>query len=146
MEMYFWTVWLAIFVIALIIEVSVSGLISIWISLAALITLPFSFIDGLPFWGEIIIFVALCLILLAATRPFVKKILNKREDIKTNVDSLVGRTFELIKDVEELSVGEVKINGVYWDCESIDNKKIEKGKKVKVIEIKGNKLIVEEVK
>ena len=82
MESWMWVVWLAIFALTMIIEVSVSGLVSIWISLAALITLALSFIPNLSYWGEIIIFVVLSLILLASTRPFVKKILKNISFVK----------------------------------------------------------------
>lgn len=144
MENWMWVLWLAIFAIAMIVEVSVSGLISIWISLAALITLPMSFIDGLPFWGEIIIFVSLSLILLAATRPFVKKFLKDKEAIKTNLEGLIGEKTRLIKKIEGLNFGEVKINGVTWDCKSYDGKSIEVDKIVEIIKLEGNKLIVKE--
>lgn len=145
MENWMWVLWLAIFAIAMIVEVSVSGLISIWISLAALITLPMSFIDGLPFWGEIIIFVSLSLILLAATRPFVKKFLKDKEAIKTNLEGLIGEKTRLIKKIEGLNFGEVKINGVTWDCKSYDGKSIEVDKIVEIIKLEGNKLIVKEI-
>ena len=128
MESWMWVVWLAIFALTMIIEVSVSGLVSIWISLAALITLALSFIPNLPYWGEIIIFVVLSLILLASTRPFVKKILKNKKEIKTNTQSLIGQKIVLIKTVEEFSVGEAKINGVVWDCKSYDDSVIEKVK------------------
>lgn len=146
MESWMWVVWLAIFALTMIIEVSVSGLVSIWISLAALITLALSFIPNLPYWGEIIIFVVVSLILLASTRPVVKKILKNKEEIKTNTQSLIGQKIVLIKTVEEFSVGEAKINGVVWDCKSYDDSVIEKGKIVEIIKIDGNKLIVKEVK
>lgn len=73
MEQYMWIVWLVVCFISLIVEVSISGLVSIWISIAALICLGLSFINGLPWWGEIIIFIGVGFILLLLTRPLVKK-------------------------------------------------------------------------
>ncbi len=145
MESWMWVLWLAIFAIAMIVEVSVSGLISIWISLAALITLPLSFIEGLPFWGEIIIFISLSLILLAVTRPFVRKFLKEKEAIKTNLEGLIGEKVKLTKKIEGLNLGEAKINGVNWDCKSIDGKAIKEGKVVEIVKLEGNKLVVKEI-
>lgn len=145
MEEWMWVVWLIIFAITMIVEVSVSGLVSVWISLAALVTLCLSFINGLPYWGEMIIFIGLSFILLAVTRPFVKKLLKAKEEPKTNLELLIGKQIKLEKKVEPLSIGEVKINGVTWDCETEGNSTIEQGKVVKIVGIKGNKLIVKEV-
>lgn len=146
MEEWIWVVWLAIFAITMIVEVCVPDLVSIWFSLSALITLFFSFIEGLPYWGEIIIFVGLSLILLALTRKFVKKFLKSKETVKTNLNSFIGKEFKLEKTIEPFSKGEIKINGVAWDCDTKDNSKIEKGKIIIIKEIQGNKLIVEELK
>lgn len=146
MEEWMWVVWLAIFAITMIVEVCVPDLVSIWFSLSALITLLFSFIEGLPYWGEIIIFVGLSLILLALTRKFVKKFLKSKETVKTNLNSFIGKEFKLEKTIEPFSKGEIKINGVAWDCDTRDNSKIEKGKIIIIKEIQGNKLIVEELK
>ena len=146
MEEWMRVVWLAIFAITMIVEVCVPDLVSIWFSLSALITLFFSFIEGLPYWGEIIIFVGLSLILLALTRKFVKKFLKSKETVKTNLNSFIGKEFKLEKTIEPFSKGEIKINGVAWDCDTRDNSKIEKGKIIIIKEIQGNKLIVEELK
>ena len=51
-----------------------------------------------------------------------------------------------MKQIDKFSVGELKINGVIWDCETEDGSIIEEGKLVQIISIKGNKLIVKEVK
>lgn len=146
MEQWMWIIWLVIFAVTMIVEVCVPDLVSIWFALSALATLCFSFIEGLPYWGEIIIFVGLSLILLASTRKFVKKFLKSKETVKTNLSTLIGKEYILDKTIEPFSKGEVIINGVAWDCETKDNSTIEKGKIIKIKEIQGNKLIVEEIK
>ena len=145
MEPYMWIVWLVILVAALIVEAVTFDLVSIWFAIAALFSLIFSFIPGLPFWGEIIIFTGISLILLIATRPFVKKFMNSNQS-KSNLDLLINTEHKLLKQIDKFSVGELKINGVIWDCETEDGSIIEKGKLVQIISIKGNKLIVKEVK
>lgn len=146
MEEWMWVVWLVVFAITIIVEVCVPDLVSLWFAIAALATLGLSFIEGLPYWGEIIIFVGLSFILLASTRKFVKKFLKAKEATKTNLDTLINKEFKVVKKIEPFSKGEVVINGVYRDCETEDNSIIEKDKIIVVKKIKGNKLIVEEVK
>ena len=63
---------------------------------------------------------------------------------KTNLDLLIGTKHVLLKQIDKFSVGELKINGVVWDCESEDEAVIEKGKTVIILSIRGNKLIVKE--
>lgn len=146
MEQYFFIVWIVICAISLIVEVSVSGLVSIWIAASALVCIGLSFIDGLPWWGEIIIFIGLSLLFLILTRPLVNRIMKNKKELKTNLQSLIGNKYKVVKTITKDSIGELKINGVYWDAESFDNQEILEGKIVEVIEIKGNKLIVKEVK
>ena len=66
--------------------------------------------------------------------------------IQANLDLLINTEHILLKQIDKFSVGELKINGVIWDCETEDGSIIEKGKLVQIISIKGNKLIVKEVK
>ena len=109
-----------------------------------LIKEPFNLSSSIT-WGEIIIFTGISLILLIATRPFVKKFMNSNQS-KSNLDLLINTEHILLKQIDKFSVGELKINGVIWDCETEDGSIIEKGKLVQIISIKGNKLIVKEVK
>ena len=69
----------------------------------------------------------------------------KNNHEKTNLDSVIGTTHKLLKKIDE-EPGEVKINGVVWRVSSKNKKPISENKKVKIIELDGNKFIVEEVK
>lgn len=146
MEEWMWAIWLGIFVVTLVIEVSVSGLISVWFAISALITMCLSFIPGLNYYWEILIFIVLSFVLLIATRPLAKKLLKDKTNSKTNLNLLIGKEIKLVKKIEPLSKGEAIINGVAWDCESEDNSTIEENSIVEIVSIKGNKLIVKEKK
>ena len=82
-------IWLAVVVVMIIAEVSTAQLVSIWFvigGIAALITSLFS--DNILL--QIMVFVAVTLVTLLATRPLVKKILHfKKED--TNAGRYIGR-------------------------------------------------------
>ena len=76
---YLWIVWLSVFVIGLIIETGTTELVSIFFSFGALIAMIISFIPGVEWWVQLIIFVVLSGASLAALRPIVKKYLNKEK-------------------------------------------------------------------
>ena len=54
-----WLVWLGMFVLSLILEASTEALVSIWFAAGALVSLGCSFIPGLPYRGEVIVFFAI---------------------------------------------------------------------------------------
>ena len=61
MEQYMWIVWLSLFVVMVIIEVSGPALLSIWFAFGSLVSLIVSLIPGVPWWVELIIFIAISL-------------------------------------------------------------------------------------
>ncbi len=141
---YLWIVWLSVFVIGLIIETGTTELVSIFFSFGALIAMIISFIPGVEWWVQLIIFVVLSGASLAALRPIVKKYLNK-EKRDTNVDEYIGKKVNVI-DVNNDGTPEVKLNGLIWRIEPVDEEeKIIVGEKVEIVTIKGNKLIVRKV-
>ena len=144
MAEYMWIVWLSVFVVALIIEASTTELVSVFFAFGALVAMIISFIPGVEWWIQLIIFVVLSGASLAALRPLVKKYFNK-EKRSTNVDELIGKRANVI-DVNNDGYPEVKINGLIWRIESVnEEEKLEVGQKVEVVVIKGNKLVVRKV-
>lgn len=146
MEAYMWIIWLSIFVIALIIEAFTNEIVSIWFSLGAMIATIISLIGGIDWYIELIIFIVISAASLLCLRPVVNKLL-KRDEVKTNVDEIIGKKGIMQKSADALNCGEVKIAGIVWTAiVQNDNDVIEKGDKVKVLAISGNKLIVTKVK
>lgn len=142
-ESYMYFVWLGIFVIAVIVEALTSELVAVWFVGGAFIAFLTSFIPGLPFWGEILIFVISSLILLFTLRPLVNKTL-KRRQVETNVDEMIGKKAKVIKTISELERGEIKLYGVVWTAESNDPEiTIEEGETIRIVSIEGNKVVVE---
>ena len=146
MEAYMWIVWLAIFVLALVIEALSPELVSIWFAAGAIVSLIVSFIPGAAWWIELIIFVVISATTIFCLRPIIKKFM-KRNVVNSNVDEIIHKKGKMIKGCDELNHGEVKINGVIWTAQSSDESvSIEEGKLVEVLSIDGNKLIVKEIK
>ena len=56
---YMWIIWLAVFLLALVIEGISSEIVSIWFALGALIALLASLIPGVEWWIQLILFVVI---------------------------------------------------------------------------------------
>lgn len=140
-----WIIWLSLFVIMIIIEASGPALVTIWFALGALISLIISFIPGVTWWIELIIFVVISTVALLALRPIFKKYL-KRNVIKTNMDSFVGKKGYVIEDITFLKPGAVKIGDVSWTAIPVNEKEtIHENDVIEVVAISGNKIIVKKV-
>lgn len=145
MEQYMWIIWLSIFVIGLIVEAIGTDLVSVWFSIGSVLALILSFIPGVPFWVEIIVFFVVSVACLLLVRPLARKYL-RGQIVKSNADGLIGRKGMLMEKIDSLHRGLVQIGDVKWTAIGIeDDTKIEKGAVVEIIAISGNKLIVREV-
>ena len=145
MEQYMWIIWLALFVIMIIIEASGPALVSIWFSVGALLALIVSFIPGVAWWIETIVFLVVSTACLIALRPICKRYF-KRNTLNTNVDSFVGKRGYVIEDIEDLKPGAVKIGDVSWTAVPADRKaKILENEIIEVVAVSGNKLVVKKV-
>lgn len=145
MEQYMWIVWLALFVIMLVVEALGPALVSVWFALGALIAMIISFIPGVTWWIEIVVFVVISIAAFFALRPISKRFI-KRNEVKSNVDSLIGKKGYVIEKISFLNPGSCKINDVVWTAVALNEKEeIEKDEVVEVVTIDGNKLIVKKV-
>lgn len=142
MEQFMWIIWLTLFVIAIIIEATTAELVSIFFCAGALVSLIVSFIPGVDWWVEVIVFVIISGASLLGLRPLMTKFLNK-EKRDTNIDEMIGKKGLMIKGCDELNHGEIKVNGVIWTAICADEKEvIKENEKVVIIGVNGNKLIV----
>ena len=140
-----WIVWLALFVIMLVVEAMGPALVSVWFSFGALIALIISFIPNIPWWIEVIVFIVISIATLFALRPVVRRYI-KRNNYKTNVDSFVGKRGYVIEDITLLQPGAVKIGDVSWTAVPVNkDDKILENEIIEVVAVNGNKLTVKKV-
>ena len=134
-------IWLFIIIILIFLEAITVNLVTIWYIASALISLVLSlFID--EFFIQFLVFVVLGTILLITTRKQLIKLMGKK-DIKTNLDRVVGMTGIVTSDISKNAPGSVKVDGKEWTAFS--DKKISASSTVRVLNIEGVKLKVEEV-
>lgn len=145
MEQYLWIIWLAIFVLAIVVESLSADLTPIWFAFGSIIALIISFIPGVAWWVQLIIFLVISILTLLCLRPLAKRLL-KRNIVSSNIDEMAGKKGIMIKGYDELNRGEVKINDVIWTAINVDESApIPAGTKVVVIAVNGNKLIVRSI-
>ena len=140
MNLMIW-VWLGAIVVFGVAELITEGMVSIWFVAGALAALAASMID-LPVSVQVLAFVIVSAIALAASRPLVRRFLN-RPGIPTNADRIVGMTAQVVEPVDnEKASGAVYVDGKTWTARSTDGHSIPAGTQVQVQRIEGVKLIV----
>ena len=143
-EQYMLWVWLALFVIAFIVEASTQELVSIWFGIGSLVALC---VCGFaPFWVEFIVFSVVTVVALLLTRPLVKKLMDRNVRF-TNSDENVGRLVLLEKEVTKFNPGEVRLSGIVYTAILPENsvEEISKGSVVEIVAFKGNKVVIKKV-
>ena len=137
--------WIGVFVAAIVIETMTMGLTSIWFSGGALAAMIMELLNG-SISLQVIVFLIISLILLFYTRPIAVKHFNQKR-VKTNLDSIIGKSAVVTIPIHNLKEsGQVMLEGKEWTARSTDSsKQFDKDVLVKVVAIRGVKLMVEEV-
>ena len=129
MGMLFWGIVAAGFGL---LELILPGLITIWMSLAAVIVMFLSrFIND---WRiETVLWSIISIILILLTRPFVKKYLNNDKNIDT-------KTILKIENKIDSKTYEVKYKGGVWTA--VSTQELEIGDEVTIEGFEGNKIVI----
>ena len=138
------TIWLAVLVVCVGIEIATMGLTTIWFAGGALVSAILAALNA-PLWLQIVAFFVESLTLLYLTRPVAVKYFNK-DRVKTNVESLIGRQAIVISEIDNLQgIGQVTVGGQEWSARCVkDDVQLPVGSVVVVRSVSGVKLIVEE--
>lgn len=135
--------WLAVGAVAAVIEGLTVQLVSIWFALSAGITALVTLVFRPAFSIQLLVFSLLGLVLLVATRSFVRKKMQVRKE-RTNADRAIGETGIVTKTVGDAYIaGRVLVNGMDWAAKTQDGVSLEPGARVTVKAIQGVTLLVE---
>ena len=137
-------VWLAVMIILIVLEIITVGLTTIWFAGGALVAMFVSALGGGTIL-QIAVFLVVSFVLVIFTRPWAMKYI-KTNHVKTNYEGIIGKVVRITQDVDNLNgTGCAVVNGQEWTVRATeDEKKITAGTLVKVVNISGVKLIVEE--
>ena len=135
--------WLIIVIVMAVIEIITLGLTTIWFAGGALVAFIASLL-GADLAVQIILFIEVSVALMALTRPLAVNYL-KRDRVKTNAESLIGKLGVVKEKVDNLNAqGIVSVEGQEWTARAIDDEMIPLYAVVEVVEIRGVKLMVRE--
>ena len=145
MEAYLPYFWLAVIVVAAVVEGATAQLVSIWF-VAGGVGALIADLCGADFWFQAVIFVVITALTLLVTRPLVRKLLDFKK-VDTNADRYIGKVGIVITEINNtLGVGQVNVLGSIWTARSADGSIVEVGQQVLIKSIEGVKLIVEVTK
>lgn len=133
-------IWLAAFVIFLILEIFTPSMIFIGFSLSALISGIYTYFYPESYYWQIGIFILCSVIMLPFTRRVAKRI-TKEPPQKSNVDALIGQVGLVSKAIDPDLGGQIIIQGETWRV-TADNA-IGLNEKVIIRSVSGTKLHVE---
>jgi len=138
----FTALWTLLAIVLGVVEASTMGLVCIWLCISAVVAALTSLVTS-SLWIQFVVFVAVSAILLASTRPFVKRFVEK-DKIATNADSIIGCKGIVIVDINpEQNVGQVKVNGQIWSARA--DEYLPDGTAVRIDSISGVKVVVSKI-
>lgn len=139
-----WQYWLIASGIFFVGEMFTAGFLIFWLGIAALITMVVSFFVS-NLIVQMTVFIIASVVLIFATKPFVKKFVHVKET-KTNAFSIIGKRALVIKNIDSVNEnGQIKVNGETWTAIGENDDKIEKGTEVEVVSINGVKAVVKPI-
>ena len=135
-------IWLIVAVILGIMEAVTVSLISVWFAIGALAAIIPAYF-GVPFWGQILVFLAVSAIAFAFTKRFFKDVVKVKKQ-PTNSVGLIGTDGIVTAEINNLEgAGKVYISGLTWSARSKNGETIPEGAVVTVDKIEGATLVVE---
>ena len=137
---YGW-LWIAVIVLAIIVEVLSDQLISIWFVPGAVISTFLDFFGVSPIW-QILIVLLLAGAGIALARIFLADKIASRIQ-KTNIDAIIGERCVVTEKIDNYAgCGLVKIKGQVWSARGVGEDDVyEEGSVLHVVAIEGVKVI-----
>lgn len=145
-DVNYWIVlggWIALVLIAVIIELETFDLVSIWFAAGGIAALVFFFLDYDLLWqaGAFAVVSALGLLIL---KMLGKTDRRNHKTIPTNIDAWRGVEVRVTKDFDQDGLGEVKHEGKIWTAKCMEKSQFKVDDLVRIVKVEGNKIIVKE--
>ena len=142
MDTYGWLIWLGLMIAFGAVEAATVNMVSVWFVGGALVALITQLLGG-SVRLQIVLFLAVSTVLLAALRPFVRKFVTPRRTA-TNADMVLGREAYLLETADNLrGTGTLKLDGKTWTVRSASEEVLQAGTLVRIVKLEGVKLLVE---
>lgn len=142
MESTYVIVWLLVAIGFFAIDIFTSAFLFVWFGLGALIAM-IGAIFGIPLEIQIILFLVASLVSTSVGYPWARKRFKVNvKKTKTRDEEQIGTIGKAEKDI--INEGEIKLDGVLWKTINT-GEKINKGDSYKILQFKGNKIMIEKV-
>ncbi len=138
---YLQYVWMAVLVVAAVVEALTTQLVAVWFAPGALVAMILAFCSVSP-WIQLGVFLVLTVAFLILAQKVFRKAF-KFDKEKFNIDAVIGERCLVTERVDNLAgAGAVKVKGLQWAARSLnENETFEVGDTVEVIAVEGVKLI-----
>lgn len=133
--------WFAVFIVAAIIEVCTTTMVSVWFCCGSVVSMVLAAFNA-PVYLQILFFFFISIVCILLFLFVFRKKKKNNEDVKTNLDSLIGSFAMVEEEIEEMGKGRVKINSMSWLAEEENKKGVQVGEWVRVVKISGVTLVV----
>ena len=139
-----WHIWVILAILLLIIEIFTITFLSASVAFGCLIAALASYMHfDLDY--QLIAFSIGSATAFFGARPFMKKYAYRGgEDVKTNMEALIGQIGRVDEDIDpRTGTGRIIVAGDDWKAEALSNQFIGKGERVRVVSVQSVTLIVE---
>jgi membrane protein implicated in regulation of membrane protease activity len=136
-----WGKWLIVAVGCGIAEIFTPNFFILWFGAGALVAAVISAL-GLGVVWQFTGFILASAVLILYTKRISSRWFTKREETKTNIYGLPGKTGYVTRDISEGCPGEVRVGGETWTARSALGARIRTGAKVEVVKVQGVHLVV----
>jgi len=133
--MTIWQIWLVVALVFVIIEIFTSGFAVACFSVGCVFSSILAALNLSMTW-QCLGFAVGTFLAFVLIRPFVLKYLDRKtngNEVKTNMDNIIGKTGVVTERIEEDGYGRVKIDGDDWKAKTEDGTSAEVGEKLKVV-------------
>ena len=135
-------VWIAAMVVFGVVEAVTVGLVSIWFVLGSAAGLIAAICEA-PIWLQVLLFFIVSIAALIATRPLVRKMMDKNI-VPTNADAVLGKEARVTEAIDNtVPSGAVYVDGKTWSARSESGETLPEGTLVRTVRMEGVKLFVE---
>lgn len=134
------TIWLAVIVVAIVIEIITIDLVSIWFVVGSIVAL-LAYLLNANIIIQISLFIIVTLLCAIIIRPITKKYMRGNIE-KTNFDRVIGKHGLVTRTITADNKGEVKVMSTLWLATSIDNNTINQGDYCEILAVEGAHLVV----
>lgn len=132
-------IWIAIFIVMILIDIATSGFLFVWFSIGAAGAMVTHLLGGSTI-TQVIVFAAISIICFVFGYPTAKKLIKKTvKRTPLMEEKYIGKEMIAEKDLDEIS--KIMVGGIYWTAQNIGHP-IKKGDRFVITGIKGNKLLI----